>query len=84
MATAKKTSSIHTSNHTSRSWQKGNFQPTLFQLQDNNCGITIDLTDSSPLEIFKLFFDQKLIQMIVDETNKFQADSTAKHSSSSH
>lgn len=35
--------------------------------------ISINLNDHSPLDVFKLFFDQKLVQLIVDETNNFQA-----------
>ncbi|CAF4957129.1 unnamed protein product, partial [Rotaria sp. Silwood1] len=40
--------SAHTYNHTLRSWQKGNFRPTLFAFQDNNCGITVDLAENTP------------------------------------
>jgi hypothetical protein len=39
----------------------------LFQFESNNCGITGSLNEDSPLDLFKLFFDQKLIQIIVDE-----------------
>ena len=30
------------------------------------------MNDSSPLDLFKLFFDQELLEIIVDETNKLQ------------
>jgi hypothetical protein len=65
-----------------RSWQKGNFRPKLFQFQSNNCGISANLSGDSPLDLFKLFFDQKLIQIIVNETNKFQANASDVYASS--
>ena len=39
------------------------------------------MNEDSPLDIFKLFFDQNLIQIIVNETNKFQANSTDEYAS---
>jgi len=70
---------------TSRLWTKSNFKPKLFQFQNNDCGIVCDLNGESPLDFFKLFFDEKLIHIIIDETNKFQVNSSDKHiSSSSH
>lgn len=60
----------------SRSWRKEDFRPKRFQLQGNNCGIDVDLNDDSPFDFFKLFFDQELIQIIVNETSKFQASAS--------
>ncbi|CAF1621297.1 unnamed protein product, partial [Didymodactylos carnosus] len=69
----------------SRSWRKEDFRPKIFQFQSNNCGIDVYLNDDSPLDFFKLFFNQELIQIIVNETNKFQASaSDACKSSLSH
>ncbi len=43
------------------------------------------MNEDSPLDFFKLFFDQNLIQIIVNETNKFQANTTDEYASpSSH
>jgi hypothetical protein len=73
------------SSQSARSWQKANFRPKLFQFQSNNCGKTGNLNEDSPLDFFKLFFDQNLIQIIVNETNKFQANTTDEYASpSSH
>ena len=59
---------------TSRLWTKWNFKPKLFQFQNNDCGIACDLNGESPIDFFNLFFDEKLIHIIVDETNKFQVN----------
>ncbi|CAF1289214.1 unnamed protein product [Adineta ricciae] len=75
------TPSVHTYNHTSKSWQKGNFGPTLFSFQDNNCGVTANPDKNTLLDFFKIVFDQELIQVIADKTNQFQVDSADKHSS---
>ena len=73
------------SSYGARSRQKANFRPKLFQFKSNNCGIIGNLNEDSPLDLFKLFFDQNLIQIIVNETNKFQANTTDEHASpSSH
>ena len=73
------------SSHGARSWQKANFRPKLFQFESNNCGIIGNLNEDSPLDLLKLFFDQNLIQIVVNETNKFQANTTDEHASpSSH
>jgi hypothetical protein len=78
-------SSRNHSNCTPRLWQKRIFKPKLFNFQSNHCGITTNLDDHSPLDLFKLFFDQKLVQFIVDETNNFQANSSNESlSTSSH
>lgn len=45
------------------------FKPKLFSFQRNHCGTTTSLNDHSPLDVFKLFFDQKLVEFIVDEQN---------------
>lgn len=61
--------SAHTYNHTSRLWQRGNFRPILFSFQDNTGGITVDLAENKLLGFFKVFIDQKRIQMITDKTD---------------
>ncbi|CAF3152996.1 unnamed protein product [Rotaria sp. Silwood2] len=75
--------SSRSSTCTSRLWITSNFKPKLFQFQNDGCGIACDLNGESPLDFFKLFFDQKLIHITVDETNKFQVNSSDKHTSSS-
>ena len=61
-----------------RSWQKTNFGLTLFQFQSNSYEITGNLNEDASLDFFKLFFDQNLVQIIVNETNKFQANTTIR------
>jgi len=85
MSEDENTSSLINLNRSSRSWQKAIFRPKLFNFQSNHCRIIGNLNENSPLDIFKLFFDQKLIQFIVDETNKFQTNLTDDSlSTSSH
>ena len=51
----------------SRLCQKGTFHPKLFQFESKDYGIS-NLNGGSPIGFFKLFFDRRLIQTIVDET----------------
>ena len=57
-----------------RSWRKASFKPKIFEFRTNNCGITDNLSDDSPLDLFKVFFfDEDLLEIIVGEASKFQA-----------
>ena len=70
------------SSHGTRSWRKANFRPKLFQFERNNSGIIDNLNEDSPLDLFKLFFDPNLIQIIVNKRNQFQANTTDEYTSS--
>ena len=59
---------------TSRNWRQGDFKPRLFHFDSSSCGLSstiINLALETPLDFFELFFDPKLFEMIVDETNRF-------------
>ena len=61
------------------------FKTKLFQTRDNDCRIASDLNVETPLNFFKLFFDEILMHIIFKKTNKFQANSSNRYAlSSSH
>lgn len=53
----------------------------LFSFDLNDCGLSstkINLTCETLLDFFELFFDSRLLEMIVDETNRFHRNSARK------
>ena len=63
---------------TLRNWRKGNFNPRLFSFDSGGCGLSSTIknfTLETPLDFFELFFDRKLLELIVKETNRFHANS---------
>jgi hypothetical protein len=78
------TTSFENFSTTPRNWRKGNFNPRLFNFDSSDCGLSSrikNLTLETPLDFFELFFDRKLLEIIVKETNRFHANfSRASHS----
>ncbi|CAF3014252.1 unnamed protein product [Rotaria sp. Silwood2] len=71
------TNSFEKFSTTSRNWRKGNFNPRLFNFDSRSCGLSSkikNLTLETPLDFFELFFDRRLLEIIVKETNRFHAN----------
>jgi hypothetical protein len=71
------TNSFENFSTTSRNWRKGNFNPRLFNFDSSSCGLSSkikNLTLETPLDFFELFFDRRLLEIIVKETNRFHAN----------
>ena len=71
------TTSFENFSTTPRNWRKGNFNPRLFSFDSSDCGLSSrikNLTLETPLDFFELFFDRKLLEIIVKETNRFHAN----------
>ncbi|CAF1460177.1 unnamed protein product [Didymodactylos carnosus] len=74
---------------TDRIWKKTAFKPHLFSFDETNAGLSSNIDamkDATPLEFFQLLFNETIIDLIVEETNKYQAFSNndATSSASSH
>ena len=72
------TASFENVSTTSRKWRKGNFNPRLFSFDSSSCGLSStikNLTLETPLDFFELFFDRKLLEMMVKEINRFHTNS---------
>jgi len=62
---------------TSRNWRKGCFNPRLFSFDSSGCGLSSSIKSlplETPLDFFELFFDPKLLEMIVVQTNRSHAN----------
>ncbi|CAF0975385.1 unnamed protein product [Rotaria sordida] len=65
-------------------WKHEKFVPKTFYFNNENAGITSDLKlGNDPIDYFELFFDQKIMEYIAEETNRYQqqnlSSSTASH-----
>ncbi|CAF1585828.1 unnamed protein product [Adineta ricciae] len=74
---------------TNRIWKKTACKPHLFSFDETNIGFSpkIDaMKDPTPLDVFQLLFDEKMIDLIVEETNKYQVfpNKNATPSTDSH
>ncbi|CAF4501096.1 unnamed protein product, partial [Rotaria sp. Silwood2] len=74
---------------TDRNWSKTAFTPHLFHFDEQNSGVSLDIhamKSDTPLDFFELFFDEKMIDLIVQETNKYQDIFTnnTTHKTASH
>ena len=69
-------------------WKSGKFVPKPFYFDDDNAGIINDLElGDNPVDYFELFFDQKIMKYIADESNRYQqqnSSTSASVSSKSH
>lgn len=53
-------------------WISSPFEPKLFDFDDSASGLSSNAADcSSAISFFELFFDEKLIDMIVEQSNKY-------------
>jgi hypothetical protein len=71
------TASFENLSTASRKWRKGSFNPRLFSFDSSGCGLSSaikNLTLETPLDFFELFFDRRLLEMIVKETNRFHTN----------
>jgi hypothetical protein len=58
-----------------RTWRASYFTPRIFTFNSQS-GINSDILDfesESPLEFFKMLFDQSVLEQIVNETNKYHS-----------
>ncbi|CAF1371170.1 unnamed protein product [Rotaria sordida] len=74
---------------TDRNWSKTAFEPHLFHFDEQNSGVSLGIhamKNDTPLDFFELLFDEKMIDLIVQETNKYQDIFTnnATHQTASH
>lgn len=72
-----------------RNWSKTTFEPHLFYFNEHNSGVSSDVQSmkgDTPLDFFELLFDEKMIDLVVEETNKYQHTSTnsTTHKAASH
>ena len=67
-----------------RNGKKESFKPYLFSFDSSDCGLSSTLTNlflETPLDFFELFFNSNLVETIVEETNRFHANSVRINSS---
>ena len=60
---------------TNRTRKKVACKPHIFSFDDTNIGFLPNIgvmNDPTPLDVFQLLFDEKMIDLIVEETNKYQ------------
>jgi len=72
------TASFEKISTTRRNWRKGNFNPRLFSFDSSSCGLSSTIKNlalETSLDFFELFFDRRLLETIVKETNRFHANS---------
>ncbi|CAF1141189.1 unnamed protein product [Rotaria sordida] len=72
------TASFEKISTTRRNLRKGNFNPRLFSFDSSSCELSSTIKNlalETPLDFFKLFFDRRLLETIVKETNRFHANS---------
>ncbi|CAF1419084.1 unnamed protein product [Adineta steineri] len=72
-----------------RIWKKTAFKPHLFSFDDTNAGLSSNINamkDATPLEFFQLLFDESIVDLIVEKTNKYQrfSNNNTPPSPSSH
>ena len=62
-----------------RNWSKTAFEPYLFHFDEQTSGVSSNisaLNSNTPLDFFELLFDKKMIDIIVEQTNKYHEFST--------
>ncbi|CAF0987348.1 unnamed protein product [Rotaria sordida] len=72
------TASFEKISTTRRNLRKGNFNPRLFSFDSSSCELSFTIKNlalETPFDFFKLFFDRRLLETIVKETNRFHANS---------
>ncbi|KAK1125280.1 hypothetical protein K0M31_020471 [Melipona bicolor] len=59
------------------SWTQGDFKPVIHEFDDKNSGIKASVDrQSSILDIFQIFFSEKLTEFIVEQSNKYYENGT--------
>lgn len=53
------------------SWSKNNFKPIIHAFNNQHSGVKGNLTESTPLDAFQLFFSEELVYHITQETNNY-------------
>ena len=60
-----------------RQWRGGTFIPTVTQFMGaDGLRNTISFAERTPLDYFQIFFDETLVQSIVDETNRYYSQNS--------
>lgn len=66
-----------TKRKTTFSWTQRDFQPIIYEFDDENSGIKTNINkQSSILKIFQIFFSEELIEFIVEQSNKYSENNT--------
>ncbi len=66
-------------------WKSGRFVPKSLYFNNEDAGIPSDLClGKDPLDYFELFFDQNIMEYIVEETNRYQQQNSSSSSKTSH
>jgi hypothetical protein len=75
----------HGASSANREWIQGDFSPSLYSFDSSKSGINRRLPYNqlqNPVDFFRIFFDQNLMETIVRQTNMYQSQNS--QSSSSH
>jgi hypothetical protein len=67
--------------HAPRKWRSFGFDPENLKFSDKASGISeeFEIGGNKPSDYFRAFFDDELMQTIVDETNKYQQQNAASN-----
>ncbi|CAF4344501.1 unnamed protein product, partial [Didymodactylos carnosus] len=62
-------------------WKPERFTPKSFYFNNGNAGIPSDLQlGNDPIDYFELFFDQKIMEYMAEETNRYQQQNSSSSS----
>ncbi|CAF2361477.1 unnamed protein product [Rotaria sp. Silwood2] len=66
-------------------WKRGKFVPKSLNFNNDTTGIASDLDlENDPIDYFELFFNQKIMEYIAEETNRYQQQNPSASTPTSH
>ncbi|CAF4368700.1 unnamed protein product [Rotaria sp. Silwood2] len=66
-------------------WKRGKFVPKSLNFNNDTAGIASDLDlENDPIDYFELFFNQKIMEYVAEETNRYQQQNPSASTSTSH